>query len=298
MHAQPCPIHCEPLDCSPQGPSVHVTFQARIWEWVAIPSSRESSQLRDWAHISCTGRQILYHWATWEALGWVYAVEVNRTQVSSELGLYWSSFVVSWYILSAWVSPASSRTEKVALSWACPVASGVWEARWRAAAPNWFVMVSGSQVTLIRDWWFMFLPSRVSPTRKISFLGTFPWLPWQTQVLLSELFEPRDCFVANAYTCVTMTWIGYHLIMEGETKSSGPLMKSSRGKNKGERGKERIRLLLDLTSDSGPMLSSFGILGKLLNLSNLSFLISKMRLIMVLILWCYHEVCVNVHNGV
>ena len=75
-------------------------------------------------------------------------------------------------------------------------------------------------------------------------------------------------------------------------------MKSSRGKNKGERGKERIRLLLDLTSDSGPTLSSFGILGKLLNLSNLSFLTSKMRLIMVLVLWCYHEVCVNVYNGV
>lgn len=86
--------------------------------------------------------------------------------------------------------------------------------------------------------------------------------------------------------------------MKGETKSSGPLMKSSRGKNKGERGKERIRLLLDLTSDSGPTLSSFGILGKLLNLSNLSFLTSKMRLIMVLVLWCYHEVCVNVYNGV
>ena len=26
------------------------------------------SQIRDWTHVSCTGRQILYHWATKEAL--------------------------------------------------------------------------------------------------------------------------------------------------------------------------------------------------------------------------------------
>ena len=156
-------------------------------------------------------------------------MEVSRTQVSSELGLYWSSSVVSWDTLSTWVSPASSRTEKVALSWALP--SGLWcvrSHRRRAAAPDWFVMASGSQVTLIRDWWFMLLPSngpsvflssRVSPARKISFLSTFPWLLWQTQVLLSELFEPCDCFTANTYTCVPMTWIGYYLIKKEERRN-------------------------------------------------------------------------------
>ena len=36
-------------------------------EWVAISFSRGSSQARAWAHISCTGRWILYHWATREA---------------------------------------------------------------------------------------------------------------------------------------------------------------------------------------------------------------------------------------
>ena len=35
-------------------------------EWFAISSSRESSQFRDGTHISCIGRQILYHWATRE----------------------------------------------------------------------------------------------------------------------------------------------------------------------------------------------------------------------------------------
>ena len=36
--------------------------------WVAMPSSRESSWPRDRTRISCIGRQILYHWATQEAL--------------------------------------------------------------------------------------------------------------------------------------------------------------------------------------------------------------------------------------
>ena len=38
---------CEPMDCSPPGSSGHGISQARILEWVAMPSSRESSQPRD-----------------------------------------------------------------------------------------------------------------------------------------------------------------------------------------------------------------------------------------------------------
>ena len=40
------------LDCSPQSSSVHGIFQARILEWVAISSSRGSSQPRDQICIS------------------------------------------------------------------------------------------------------------------------------------------------------------------------------------------------------------------------------------------------------
>ena len=39
--AQPCPILCDPMDCSPPGSSVHGILQARILEWVAIPSPRD-----------------------------------------------------------------------------------------------------------------------------------------------------------------------------------------------------------------------------------------------------------------
>ena len=59
---QSCPTLCNPKDCSPPGPSVHGTLQARILEWVAMPSSRGCSQPKDQTHISCVscvGRRVL-----------------------------------------------------------------------------------------------------------------------------------------------------------------------------------------------------------------------------------------------
>ena len=44
MHAkllQLCPTLCYPMDYSPPGSSVHGTHQARILQWVAMPSSRD-----------------------------------------------------------------------------------------------------------------------------------------------------------------------------------------------------------------------------------------------------------------
>ena len=61
-------LFCNPMGCSPSGPSVHGIFQARILEWISICFFSESSWLRDQTHISCTGRWILYHWAIREAL--------------------------------------------------------------------------------------------------------------------------------------------------------------------------------------------------------------------------------------
>ena len=59
------------MDCSPPGRSVHGILQARTLEWVAVPSSRGSSRPRDRnciSCVSCTGRRVLYHWATWSPL--------------------------------------------------------------------------------------------------------------------------------------------------------------------------------------------------------------------------------------
>ena len=54
---------CDPMNCSPPGSSARGILQPRILEWVAISSSRGSSQLRDQPHVSyasCIGRQVLY----------------------------------------------------------------------------------------------------------------------------------------------------------------------------------------------------------------------------------------------
>ena len=55
---QSCLTLCDPVDCSPPGSSVHGISLAKILEWVTI------SWTRDWTHISCIGRQVLYCWAT------------------------------------------------------------------------------------------------------------------------------------------------------------------------------------------------------------------------------------------
>ena len=67
--AKSCLTLCDPMDYSPPGPSVHGILQARILEWVAMPSSGGSSWPSDQTQVSCFGRQILYHWATREIPG-------------------------------------------------------------------------------------------------------------------------------------------------------------------------------------------------------------------------------------
>ena len=52
--AKSCLLFYDPLDCSPPGSNVHGISQARTLEWIAMPSSRGSSWLRDWTPVSCT----------------------------------------------------------------------------------------------------------------------------------------------------------------------------------------------------------------------------------------------------
>ena len=65
--AQSCLTLCNPMDCSLPGSSVHGISQTSRLEWVAISFSSRSSRPRDWTHISCIGKWILYHWANREA---------------------------------------------------------------------------------------------------------------------------------------------------------------------------------------------------------------------------------------
>ena len=57
---------CNPMDCSLLDSSVHEILQAKILEWVAIPSSKGSSQPRDRTHIHLF---CLLHWQVGEGNG-------------------------------------------------------------------------------------------------------------------------------------------------------------------------------------------------------------------------------------
>ena len=117
---QSCPTLCDPMGCSPPGSSVHRISQARILEcslvyicmslshvwlfatpWtiahealsvhgisqtrilerVAISFSSGSSWPRDWTHISCIGKWILYRWATRQAFICVYIYIYTHTHI-------------------------------------------------------------------------------------------------------------------------------------------------------------------------------------------------------------------------
>ena len=65
--AQFCPTLWDPVDCSPPGSSVHGILQAGILEWVAMLSSRESSQPIDWTQVSSIAGGYFTVWATREA---------------------------------------------------------------------------------------------------------------------------------------------------------------------------------------------------------------------------------------
>ena len=65
---QSCPALCDPMDCSQLNSSVHGIFQARILEWIAIPFSEGSSQLRDWTWVFCIAGIFFTVWAPREAL--------------------------------------------------------------------------------------------------------------------------------------------------------------------------------------------------------------------------------------
>ena len=63
---QSCPTLCNPMDCRPPGSSVHRTLQARILEWVAMPSSRGPSWPRERMSPSSAGKFSITS-ATWKA---------------------------------------------------------------------------------------------------------------------------------------------------------------------------------------------------------------------------------------
>ena len=87
--AKSCRTLRDPTDCSLPGSSVHGISQTEILEWAAISFSRGSSHPRNQTWISCTGRWILYHWATREAFHWHFP-SINHLHIKTCFGIYFS----------------------------------------------------------------------------------------------------------------------------------------------------------------------------------------------------------------
>ena len=69
--ARSCPTLCDPMDCSLPVFSVHGFLQARILEWIAISSSRGSSQPRDRTQVFSPFQADLSHQGSPRILEWL-----------------------------------------------------------------------------------------------------------------------------------------------------------------------------------------------------------------------------------
>ena len=99
------------MDYSLPGSSVHGILQARILEWAAMHSSRESSRPRDWTQVSCiadgfTAEPLveapIYRiwWHFWELWGWQIYPSIRWCQrlhfKEQEIGKLWGFFSQAW----------------------------------------------------------------------------------------------------------------------------------------------------------------------------------------------------------
>ena len=82
------------MNCSPLSSSVHGISRARILEWVAISFSKGSFWRRDWTHVPCIGKWILYFW---NHLGSLNFKSIDNSKFSSVQSLSrMRLFVTPW----------------------------------------------------------------------------------------------------------------------------------------------------------------------------------------------------------
>ena len=114
---QLCPTLCNPMDCSPPGSSVHGILQARIVEWVAMPSSRESSRLRDLPMFLASFMSpalaggFFTTSAIWEALG-MNLKKKKGFQVSKARKKFLLLSLLPYLVLRQWTQGGLTWTER------------------------------------------------------------------------------------------------------------------------------------------------------------------------------------------
>jgi len=103
---------CDPMECSSLGSLVHGILQAKILEWVAMPSSRGPSQPRDRTCLSYGFSCIGGGW------GWFFTTSATREAlyvlcVGESLSLSCNSSQQGWELSCSSLSPGS-RPQTVA----------------------------------------------------------------------------------------------------------------------------------------------------------------------------------------
>ena len=136
VHAQPlqpCLTLCDPVDRSLPVSSVHEILQARMLEWVAMPSSRRPSWPKDGtciSCISCTAGGFFIHWAIWEAQG-VYEAFQKWARMDSGCSLhpvYFPSSQAMTFFYKCWctlnVRNRAWNNTAAAVPWMCRTGPG------------------------------------------------------------------------------------------------------------------------------------------------------------------------------
>ena len=120
---QSCLTLWDPTDSNPPGSSVHGTLQARTLEWVAISTSRGSSQPRDQTQVSRIASRLFTIWATqlipvFEDLSCRFAIIHENLRVQPK-SIYWVNSKYNYYLINwqnYWSTGSTSQSLSLYLS--------------------------------------------------------------------------------------------------------------------------------------------------------------------------------------
>ena len=96
---QSCPTLCDTMNSSLPGSSVHGISQARILEWVAMPSSKGSSRPRDWTQVSHIEGGLFINWDTRELFSIVVLSVYILTNCGSLFSTPWPALLFVDFLL-------------------------------------------------------------------------------------------------------------------------------------------------------------------------------------------------------
>ena len=158
----PCLVLWDPLDCSLPGFSVHGILQARMLEWVAMPSSRGSSWPRNQAHISCVSciaGGFFICWAIREALFYVRGNTRVWAHWHHSFHMCLSYLGPESCVFPSWISSVHNLTLCGScncwwLSYSCLL---IWQETFHFSSSAWFYMKGGVAMKKKKEEWvFLF----------------------------------------------------------------------------------------------------------------------------------------------